>query len=242
VVRAFRVSGDDRTIRGMADEPPEHDELDSVDDVAALRREAASRRRQLRRVEQERHVMIDVIEGYERATARGAAADRLANLEDLELALPLQDMRNATGPSPTRALPLRSTSSWRPVHIGPSRRHLSHRHRPVVATRTSTTGPGSRSRRLSRLRSARRSRGSADSPNEWHLRGCRGAGHHGRSYRPYQRAPAGWQCCLELEVLYDEALARGERARLRCGRLPRRSRCQGTGASSVSSSVFAVSP
>jgi hypothetical protein len=138
-VRAFRVSGDDRTIRGMADEPPEHDELDSVDDVAALRREAASRRRQLRRVEQERHVMIDVIEGYERATARGAAADRLANLEDLELALPLQDMRNATGPSPTRALPLRSTSSWRPVHIGPSRRHLSHRH-----ARSSPPGPPQR--------------------------------------------------------------------------------------------------
>jgi hypothetical protein len=74
----------------MADEP-------TREDVAELRREAASRRRELRAAEQEWDALRARVAGYERDQITRLAGERLANGEDLLLAVQLDDLHDDQG-------------------------------------------------------------------------------------------------------------------------------------------------
>lgn len=77
----------------MADQP----DPPESDDVAALRHEAAQRRRELRAAEAERDSLRERVVGYERDAVNRLAGERLANAEDLLLAVSLDDLRDDSG-------------------------------------------------------------------------------------------------------------------------------------------------
>jgi hypothetical protein len=84
--------------RAGAQEPPERDPVDQTDDVAALRHEAASRRRQLRAAEAERDQLREQIDLYDRQTVERIATGRLADPADAWLAIgSLDELRGEDG-------------------------------------------------------------------------------------------------------------------------------------------------
>lgn len=82
-----------------AEEAPEEDnDLAAETDVAKLRHEAASRRRQLRTVEAERDALRERVDTHDRAEVERLATGRLANPADAWLAIgSLDELRGADG-------------------------------------------------------------------------------------------------------------------------------------------------
>lgn len=78
-------------------EPQEADEVEQVDDLAAVRHEAKQRRLALRAVEAERDELRAWREARERQDVEVMAADRLAKPDDLFLATSLEVMRGEDG-------------------------------------------------------------------------------------------------------------------------------------------------
>jgi hypothetical protein len=77
---------------------PEHDDdLDRTDDVQALRREAASRRRALRDSEAQNAQLRERVDTQERKEVERLAGERMASPSDLLLAVSLDDLRGDDG-------------------------------------------------------------------------------------------------------------------------------------------------
>lgn len=84
----------------MSEQPnptPEPDPVDQTDDVAALRSEAASRRRALRAVEAERDQLAEWKESRQREDVHRMAAERFADPSDLWAVTSLDAMRSEDG-------------------------------------------------------------------------------------------------------------------------------------------------
>lgn len=72
-------------------------EQEPAGDVAALSREAATRRRQLRETEAERDALRTRVDGYDKAEIERRAAERMASPADVWLASSLDAMRDDDG-------------------------------------------------------------------------------------------------------------------------------------------------
>jgi hypothetical protein len=79
--------------RAGAQEPPERDPVDQTDDVAALRHEAASRRRALRAAEAERDQLRERVDTHDRAEVERLVAGALADPTDVWGAVELDALR-----------------------------------------------------------------------------------------------------------------------------------------------------
>jgi hypothetical protein len=82
----------------MSDEQnPTADPVDQADDVAALRSEAANRRRALRAMEAERDSLRERLDDRDRADVERLAAAQLADPGDLWLSTSLDELRGEDG-------------------------------------------------------------------------------------------------------------------------------------------------
>jgi hypothetical protein len=85
-------------VAGAQEANTEADPVDQTDDVQALRREAASRRRALRVAEKERDQLREQIDLYDRQTVERIATGRLADPADAWLAIgSLDELRGDDG-------------------------------------------------------------------------------------------------------------------------------------------------
>ena len=76
---------------------PDPDPVDQTDDVAALRQEAASRRRALRATEAERDTLRERLDGYDRAEVDKLIGERFADPADFWLGKTLDEFRADDG-------------------------------------------------------------------------------------------------------------------------------------------------
>jgi hypothetical protein len=76
---------------------PEPDAVDHTDDVAALRNEAANRRRALRAVEAERDRLRERLDSRDRRDVEALAAARFADPRDVSAVTSLDDFRGDDG-------------------------------------------------------------------------------------------------------------------------------------------------
>jgi hypothetical protein len=83
--------------RAGAQEPQERDPVDQTDDVAALRHEAASRRRQLRTVEAENVALRERVDRHDRAEVERLVSPALADPTDVWSAVELDALRGDDG-------------------------------------------------------------------------------------------------------------------------------------------------